>query len=275
MNNILIKKYSDYWGDFNCSSNKNSPKTFEWILPNDNRPHEYIIYIDNYIISHGLKKNTHNKIGWLLESPQMNEQLINEIINNLEFYKTHYETIFTCLDYLVEIGEPFKYTISNAAPWILNENRKIHTKTKLVSMIASTKGWLNGHKKRLQWVNRLESKVDLYGSGRPNMLINKEDGLKDYMFSVSIENDLSDGYFTEKLTDNFVMGTVPIYLGSKKIVEKYFDKRGVIFLEDDPNLETLSKERYNDMIPYIKKNFELAMDLPIAEDYIYKNYLKK
>jgi hypothetical protein len=29
------------------------------------------------------------------------------------------------------------------------------------------------------------------------------------------------------------------------------------------------------MMPYIEKNFELAMNLPIAEDYIYENYLKK
>jgi len=274
MNKTLVKKYSDYWGDFNCSSNKNIPKTIEWVNPNDNQ-FDYTIYIDNYIKSVGLQNNEKNKIGWLLESPQMNEGLINDILINLPLYKKHYETIFTCLDYLIEIGEPFKYTISNATPWILPENRKIHEKTKLVSMIASTKGWLNGHKQRLEWVNKLQDKVDLFGSGRPNALNNKEDGLKEYMFSVSIENDSTDGYFTEKLTDNFVMGTVPVYLGSRKIIDKYFDKRGVIFLEDDPDLKSLSKEKYYDMLPYIEKNFKLAMDFPISEDYIYLNYLKK
>jgi hypothetical protein len=58
------------------------------------------------------------------------------------------------------------------------------------------------------------------------------------MFSVAIENDNSDTYFTEKLTDCFVMGTVPVYYGSRKVVEKYFDPTGVIFLEDD-NLAVL------------------------------------
>ena len=95
------------------------------------------------------------------------------------------------------------------------------------------------------------------------------------MFSVSIENDNSDTYFTEKLTDNFVMGTVPVYWGSRKVVDKYFDSRGVIFLEDDPTLSTLSKETYESMMPYIQKNFELALNIPIAEDYIFENYLKK
>jgi hypothetical protein len=68
---------------------------------------------------------------------------------------------------------------------------------------------------------------------------------------------------------------VPVYYGSRKVVEKYFDVRGVIFLEDDPDLTTLSKEKYEEMMPFIEKNFKLAQQLPIAEDYIYENYLKK
>jgi hypothetical protein len=57
-------------------------------------------------------------------------------------------------------------------------------------------------------------------------------------------------------------------------VEKYFDPRGVIFLEDDPELKSLSKEKYESMLPFIQKNFEVALSLPIAEDYIFENYLK-
>lgn len=142
-------------------------------------------------------------------------------------------------------------------------------------MIASNKGWLRGHQNRLRWVEKLKDKVDLFGTGRPFQLKDKEDGLRDYMFSVAIENDASDTYFTEKLTDCFVMGTVPVYYGSRKVVEKYFDPRGVIFLEDDPDLQTLSKEKYEELMPFIEKNFKSAQKLPIAEDYIYENYLKK
>jgi hypothetical protein len=189
--------------------------------------------------------------------------------------REHYKMIFTCMDSLLELGEPFKYTISNAVPWIWQQNRMIHPKTKLVSMIASNKGWLRGHQNRLNWVEKLKDKVDLFGSGRPNQLKDKEDGLRDYMFSVSIENDNSPGYFTEKLTDNFVMGTVPVYWGSKEIVYKHFDPTGVIFLEDDPTLSTLSVEKYQSMIPAIERNFKLAQELPIAEDYFFEKYLKK
>jgi hypothetical protein len=105
-------------------------------------------------------------------------------------------------------------------------------------------------------------------------LNDKEDGIRDYMFSVAIENDNSDTYFTEKLTDCFAMGTVPVYYGSRKVVEKYFDPAGVIFLEDDATLSTLSVEKYQSMMPAIERNFQLAINLPLAEDYMWENYLK-
>ena len=275
MEKIKIRKVSDWWGEYDCSSNRNLPKLIQWLPKDTKEQFDMTVYVDNYIRSMGYNDPSENKVGWLLESPQMNEDIIKFVINHQDEIKKRFKYIFTCMDSLLELGEPFKYTISNAVPWIWEHNRKIHPKTKLVSMIASKKGWLRGHQERLKWVEKLKDKVELFGTGRPNQLNDKEDGLRDYMFSVSIENDKSDTYFTEKLTDNFVMGTVPVYYGSRKVVEKYFDPRGVIFLEDDPNLSSLSKEKYESMMPYIEKNFELAINLPIAEDYFFEKYLKK
>jgi hypothetical protein len=271
---IKIKKISHYWGEYDCSSARNLPKYIEWVPKESSLSCDMTVYVDNFIKDLGMNDPSREKIGWLLESPQVNERIIRYIKDNLELVRSHYKMIFTCVDSILELGEPFKYTISNAVPWIWPENRMIHPKTKLVSMISSTKSWLPGHRNRLKWVEELRDKVDLFGMGRPNQLNDKEDGIRDYMFSVSIENDNSDSYFCEKLTDNFAMGTVPVYWGSKKAVEKHFDPRGVIFLEDDPTLSTLSKEKYESMMPYIQNNFELVKLIPIAEDYIYENYLK-
>jgi hypothetical protein len=271
---IKIKKISHYWGEYDCSSARNLPKYIEWVPKESSLSCDMTVYVDNFIKDWGMKDPSKEKIGWLLESPQVNEEIIRYIKDNLELVRSHYKMIFTCVDSLLEIGEPFKYTISNVVPWIWEQNRMIYPKTKLVSMIASNKGWLRGHQNRLKWVEKLKDKVDLFGSGRPNQLKDKEDGLKDYMFSVSIENDNSPGYFTEKLTDNFVTGTVPVYWGSREIVSKYFDPTGVIFLEDDPTLSTLSVEKYQSMMPAIERNFELAQKLPTAEDYFFEKYLK-
>lgn len=275
MEKIEIIKFSDYWGEYDCSSNRNIPKYFSWETQNTNYENNICVYVDDYIVSQGFNNSKKDKIGWLLESPQINQNTINYLLNNIEKTKENFKWIFTCLDSLLEVGLPFTYNISNASPWIWEKNRMIHPKTKLVSMISSDKGWLRGHQERLLWVEKLKNKVDLFGRGRDHQLKDKEDGIRDYMFSVSIENDTSDCYFTEKLTDNFVMGTIPIYHGSRKVIEKYFDVRGVIFLEDDPNLETISENKYYDMMPYVEKNFEIAMNLPLAEDYMWENYLKK
>jgi len=271
---VKVKKMAGTWGECECSSNRNLPKTMEWVPMNSYESCEHKIYIDENIMKIGIFEPGDNKIGWLLESPQINTETISWILNNLDQIKKHYKYVFTCIDSLLALGAPFVYTISNAVPWIWMKNRKIYKKTKLVSMIASNKGLVKGHQNRLEWVERLKDKVDLFGTGRPNQLTDKEDGLRDYMFSVSIENDDSDSYFTEKLTDNFVMGTVPVFWGSRKVVEKYFDARGVIFLEDDPTLSTVTLETYEAMKPYIEDNFRRAMEMPIAEDYIYETYLK-
>ena len=271
---VRVKKMAGTWGEYECSSNRNLPKTMEWIPMNSYESCEHKIYIDENIMKIGIFEPGDDKIGWLLESPQINTETISWILNNLDQIKKHYKYVFTCIDSLLALGAPFAYTISNAVPWIWMENRKIYKKTKLVSMIASNKGIVKGHQNRLEWVERLKDKVDLFGTGRPNQLIDKEDGLRDYMFSVSIENDDSDTYFTEKLTDNFVMGTVPVFWGSRKVIDKYFDVRGVIFLEDDPTLSTVTSETYESMKPYIEENFKRAMELPISEDYICETYLK-
>ena len=269
-----IRKVSDWWGEYDCSSNRNMPKYIQWLSRDTETPHEVSVYVDNYIKDWGFRDGGSDKIGWLLESPQMNEGTIKVLTEDLEKTRSHYKMIFTCMDELLSLGEPFKYCLTNAAPWIWEENRMIHPKTKLVSMIASNKGWLRGHQNRLEWVEKLKGKVDLYGTGREFQLKDKEDGIKDYMFSVAIENDNSDVYFTEKLTDNFVMGTVPVYYGSRKAVEKYFDPAGVIFLEDDPNLESLSEEKYRSMLPAIERNFQTAKNFQTSEDYMWETYLK-
>ena len=63
------------------------------------------------------------------------------------------------MDSLLELGAPFTYTISNAAPWIWERNRMIHPKTKLVSMIASNKGWLRGHQNRVEWGEKFKDNL--------------------------------------------------------------------------------------------------------------------
>ena len=55
----------------------------------------------------------------------------------------------------------------------------------------------------------------------------KQDGLLAYHYSVVIENVSESDYFTEKLLDCMLCGTLPIYYGPKNIGE-YFNLLGII-----------------------------------------------
>ena len=91
--------------------------------------------------------------------------------------------------------------------------------------------------------------------------------------TLSIENAVYDTYFTEKLTDCFACGTIPIFYGCKGVT-KYFNEDGIIFLDDDFDLSTLTKDLYYSKIEEVKDNFERANNFPVAEDYLFETYFK-
>jgi len=118
---------------------------------------------------------------------------------------------------------------------------------------------------------RNRDKIDVFGRGIQEIL-NKEIGLKDYRFSFCVENDTYDTYFTEKILDCFATGTVPIYMGTKKVVE-YFNPDGIIFFDGSFDLSILSEELYLSKMEAIKDNFERVKDYSVLDDWIYKNHL--
>lgn len=147
--------------------------------------------------------------------------------------------------------------------WINDTDRKIYDKNLNISFIASTKQLCEEHKYRQEMVNKLSNLCDVYGKGRGEIK-NKVDGLKNYRFSVCMENYITDLYYTEKILDCFLTGTIPIFWGTSEI-KKIFDERGIIFLDDITNnkfkIECLTEEFYNSKKEYIIKNFEIANKL--------------
>jgi hypothetical protein len=82
----------------------------------------------------------------------------------------------------------------------------------------------------------------LFGGGFKE-IETKEEGLEDYRFSFAIENCCYDYYFTEKLLDCFLTGTVPIYIGCERIGD-IFNSDGIIFLDDKIDIAKFNKELY-------------------------------
>ena len=223
------------------------------------------------------------KFIWLLESREIIPEQYKFIEENYDFVASRVDGIFTADQRLTnEVGADgkFLYCLSNAAPWVMD--RDIYTKSKLVSMIASNKGYTEGHRRRLQVVQAFVNKFgqeDLYGWGLTHELPLKEKstGLKDYMFSFAVENANYPTYFTEKLTDCFACGTIPVYYGTAGVAQ-YFNPEGIIFLEsaapwNNIPWEKLTPEYYESKKDVISENFEIAKCMRVAEDYMYGSYL--
>lgn len=246
------------------TSHNNINKKFQW---SDNNDGDVDIYIDGEIFNIIKNDDGRKKFAWLLESRTIIPDVFKYVEDNYYEILHHCDGIFTCDNSLTD-KSGFLYTISNAAPWILT--KEVYPKTKLISMISSNKAWAEGHRRRLRYVEKWQDKVDLYGRGFKT-LDYKEDGLRDYMFSVAIENEKYDTYFTEKLTDCFACGTIPVYYGSEKVSDM-FNPDGIIFINKEFDLDQINEDLYYSKIDAVKENFELACKLPTAEDYIYERY---
>ena len=219
------------------SSALNATKHVQWVYDGSG---EVNIYVSQRALDALNDTSGKPTYIWLLESKQIIPQYYQWIIDNYEFVTSRVDGIFSCDKELCAKYPKISYSLINAVPWV--QDRKVHEKTKLVSMIASNKRMCEGHAKRLQFVDQFRDKLDFYGRGF-NEISCKEDGLRDYMFSVGIENAVYDTYFTEKLTDCFACGTIPIFYGCKGVTE-YFNEDGIIFLDDDFDLSMLTKDLY-------------------------------
>lgn len=145
--------------------------------------------------------------------------------------------------------------------WIEENDRHIFSKSKNLSIIASNKTFAPGHKLRHQIIQKYPENLSLYGRGyRP--IENKITALKDYRFSLIIENESSNNWFTEKLIDCLVTGTVPVFWGCPNIHE-FFDTRGFILfnnINQIPNIKAdCNKTVYENLLPFIKKNYHSAL----------------
>ena len=138
-------------------------------------------------------------------------------------------------------------------------------------MICSDKQITEQQRFRASFALSNLDKIDVFGHIH-NPIQKKEEGLNDYMFSVCIENGTYDTYFTEKLLDAFATGTIPIYKGTRNVVN-HFNSEGILFL-DDINIDDLTEDLYYSKLDFVKENFEKVKELDILENWMYKNYLK-
>ena len=112
--------------------------------------------------------------------------------------------------------------------WDFLVNAPVPVKTEEVCMISSSLNIIPGHRERLQFIERLvqsDLRFSLWGRGdefkkHPNyrgFAPKKWDALAPCKYSIVVENSIVPFYWTEKITDNLLAFTLPLYHGSPNV----------------------------------------------------------
>jgi len=204
------------------------------------------------------------KIAWFLEPP-----VIQHVwYENHKFLEEKFDYILTYDQRLID-SNPQKYIKYNLSSLrIPKPDRAIYEKTKLTSLVLSSKKKSHGHRLRHDIAEKFGSSMDVYGDKYipyPDCLV----GYKDYAFVIVTMNCKMNYFFAEYLTHAFVTGAVPVFWGCPGIGE-IFNAKGIIEFDTLDDLEkilpTLTFELYESMKPYVLDNFERAKNYVSADD---------
>jgi len=208
------------------------------------------------------------RIALLIESPIVTPNLYQYFfdINN----RKKFNYIMTFDQRLLDIGDNvIKYYLGGC--WINPPDIKIHSKSKNTSIISSSKNEHSGHKLRHEIIKKFKHKIDLICGRGYSEIPNKIYALRDFRYSLVIENFRINNYFSEKLIDCFSTGTVPIYWGCESVYN-LFDTRGMIVFEKTEDLEeildTVGESDYYGRMSAIEENFIRCKEFQVCENSI-------
>ena len=262
-----------HWEHSSCSDVV--PNNFRWTR--DATETDTVVCIDSGIVGmFDSEEIPENRFGWLCESPVVVSDVYGMIHENYDVLLDYYTAIFTCDKSLADKHDRIHLIQSGSnKPWITWATRHLYDKSKNVSIVASNKRVFPGQLLRHDFVEKhKDSELDVFGSitgtRLGSELFDKLDGYRDYRFTIVIENCKHDNYFTEKITDAFATGTIPVYWGTSSIGD-YFNADGIIELTDDFDLNTLTPELYKEKFEAVQDNFERVNSLKMADDELYEN----
>lgn len=237
-----------------------------WVWDRTLQDNDVTLFSDCHL-SEAKANKSRIKLAIIFEPPIINRDAY-------DFIKSHYDIfdyIFTFDESCLSISDRFVY-LPYGTTWIGGADRKIYSKTKMTSIIASNKRWAEGHQLRHATIANYRNQMDVMGNGY-RAIASKLEGLIDYRYSIAIENSRVNSYFTEKLIDCFLTGVVPIYWGCPKIGD-FFDLNGIIAFDSVEGigdiLRGISDEDYQSRLYAIKYNFKKAYEYISFEKYIYE-----
>jgi len=105
-----------------------------------------------------------------------------------------------------------------------------------ISVVCSRNTYLPGHRKRLEFIDRLmrhpmSKHIDYFGGGN-KPVADKWDAIAPYKYHLVLENSVVEDYWTEKIGDAYIGFSYPIYYGCPNILE-YFSGESLQVIDID------------------------------------------
>lgn len=202
------------------------------------------------------------------EPPNLYIAFCNMVLQNYE----KFDLILTYDDRLLHLPNAKEFCAVGS--WI-SDNLELKKQNQISFMMSSK---INGtaYHMRFMILRRLEKlnkigEFDLKWHRSPPRVPSKDPYFQNAKFNIACENQIMTNMYTEKILDCFKTKTVPIYYGCTNI-EKYFNPKGIIRFnsidEFDYIINNLTPSVYDDMLPYIEENYEIAK--PFWEKTVYQ-----
>lgn len=221
------------------------------------------------------------KYGMLTESRTITPKDY-EVFRRNRGIEKEFRYIFTYDEQILnEIGNARFYPVA-AGIWNSEmQDGRHREKDRDLSILSSDKVMCELHRFRLELAQmcKKEGLADTFGRFDGGGYVSSVDEtLNRYRFSLIIENDVSDYYFSERLTSCFAAQTIPVYLGARKIGD-FFNTDGMILLksadleEARRKIAECTRENYEAMLPAVLDNYDRVQEYVNMQDYLYEHYL--
>jgi len=233
---------------------------------------DFMIFTDASIKRHE-EYTARYKVAWIIEPRAIFKDIYEYVKNNIDSF----EMVFTYDAQLLSLFEKCK-PYYGVGSWLWYRDMKLHPKTYNASIIASMKKTTVGHQMRHNVIKQFKDRIECIRGLGYEPIDYKLESLRACRYSIEIENSQQDNYFTDKLLDCLLTGTVPVYWGCKN-VGSLFDIRGMHIFNSIDELESifqqLGEDDYKSKYKYVVNNLQEALKYSSVDDYIYTNYLIK
>jgi hypothetical protein len=266
-----------------CSVAGQTPKHIEWVRDGSGNP-DWHFFTNKFIF--GDLGKARNRVAWLIEP----ENIAPEVMDKFHDVAYDFDLILTHSSKILNKYKRARWIFGNGS-WVGGRlptgggEEKIYSKTKCCSIVSSIKSMVPLHQFRIDIARRLMFSsdsialtTDVFGDVAGNYLP-IIDCLADYRYHIAIENFVDDLYWTEKVTNCFLTGTIPIYLGARKLDTIYNPYGFLTFKTEDElweilrHIQSAGEEFYNARLSSIQENFEIAKQYRVMEDYIYDQFI--